>query len=90
MKHRASETVTPVVFRKFKEGDIIALFPTMHEGNYLINSYMHVGQHCSADYNLVHSTKPAKKEEYRDLLEELRQIGYENLKVYKRYRPKYD
>lgn len=88
MARRCNET--PVVFRKYKNGDVIALFPTMHEGNYMINSYMHVGQHGCADYNLVYSTKPATEGEYRELLEELKQIGYENLKVYKRFSPKYD
>jgi hypothetical protein len=80
----------PVVFRKFKEGDIIALFPTMHEGNYMVNSYQHVGQHGGADYaGLIQTTKSATEDEYRDLLAELVSIGYDNLKVCSRYRPTY-
>ena len=42
---------TDVVFRKFKDGRIIALLPhevCTHKGD--ITSYMHVGQHSSADY----------------------------------------
>jgi len=64
-----------VVFRKFKEGDIIALFPdTLSRGN--IESYMHVGQHSMADVTIVYDTKLAKPEEYADLLAELIRIGY--------------
>jgi len=73
-----------VVFRKYRNGDIIALFPFMNEGLNMCNSYMHIGQHGSADYNLVVSgTKPASKEEYADLFEELKQIGY-NMEIRER------
>ncbi|MFA5307294.1 MAG: hypothetical protein WC365_07645 [Candidatus Babeliales bacterium] len=78
-----------VVFRKFKEGDIIALFPCMKESNYRVNSYMHIGQHSAADYDGVISiTTPATQEEYADLKAELTSIGY-NLKVLKRQPPYY-
>ena len=77
---------TKVVFRKFKDGDIIALFPEIEGG---VNqkgecmSYMHIGQHSGASYALVYDTKLAKPEEYADLFAELEGIGY-NLDVKRR------
>lgn len=80
-----------VVFRKYKEGDIIALFPEYYNGynNRLYNrdlvmSYMHIGQHSEASYSgVVATTVPAIQAEYNDLLQELISIGYE-LEVRKR------
>lgn len=82
---------TPVVFRKFSEGDIIALFPTIgYRRNYTVESYMRYGQHGDVDYqNVIAGTKLASEDEYRDLLKELESIGYTDLKVCKRYRPVY-
>ncbi len=46
---------------------------------------MHIGQHGAADYaGVITSTKPAREDEYRNLLTELEQIGYENLNIVKR------
>ena len=79
-------TETPVVFRRYPDGDIIALFPTLKEQNFLCQSYLHVGQHGAADYGIVISqTKPATKKEYAELKKELESKPYEyRLKVYKR------
>ena len=76
-----------VIFRKFPDGDIIALFPeipvTMSRGETM--SYQHLGQHGSVDYNtVISSTKSAKPAEYADLFEELTKIGYELRVYYKR------
>lgn len=83
---------TPVIFRKFKEWDIIAIFPTIPgtSDQYTCQSYMHIGQHgsCEPTY-LIQNTKPAKPEEYEELLQELINIGYDDLKVYKRYQYKF-
>jgi hypothetical protein len=69
---------TKVVFRKFKAGDILALFPNDYEGNGFHLSYQHVGQHSAADYKaMISASKPAKPEEYADLLAELQSIGYD-------------
>ena len=68
-----------VVFRKFKNGEVIALFPTLKYddmGN--IWSYVHFGQHGAASPSIVGKTKPATKAEYNDLLIELRGIYTEN------------
>ena len=80
--------ITKVIFRKFKCGDVIALFPEEVDGLY-IWSYMHIGQHSTADYScVVNTTKLAKEPEYLELKKELESIGY-NLKVYKKAKVKY-
>jgi hypothetical protein len=79
--------ITQVVFRKWKDAnkDVIALFPEdIYDGvgsNFvrtkLCMSYMHLGQHSSADYHYVVSVSvTAKPEEYKELKKELEQIGY--------------
>lgn len=75
---------TRVIFRKFKDGDILALFPEIDEGGACVESYQHVGQHSGADYNgCMRVTVPATPEEYKDLVVELECIGY-NLLIRKR------
>lgn len=76
--------VTKVIFRKFKDGDIIALFPELPGDNKVSNcmSYMRIGQHGSKDAN-TYTTKPAKPEEYQALYKELQAIGY-RLKIVSR------
>lgn len=65
-----------VVFRKFREGDVIALFcesaQYCNPGN--VMSYMHVGQHGEASRDLGRGLKLAAPEEYSGLLRELRSI----------------
>lgn len=80
---RRAKQCDRVVFRRWKEGDVIALFPDQPEGRGLVNyyiardTYQHVGQHGAADYHgVVRDTKPAKPAEYRDLLRELKGVGY--------------
>ena len=85
--------MTKVVFRKWKDGDIIALFPDepWSRCDYSTTSYMHVGQHGAADYaGVIADTRPAREEEYHDLLAELKTIGYTDLRVVKRARPKFN
>lgn len=79
--------MTKVIFRKYKEGDIIALFPQepATRDGWECMSYMHVGQHDGADPHLVHVTKHAAPEEYEPLLQELKSIGYDDLKVSKKF-----
>ena len=71
---------TKTVFRKYVDGEIIALFPDEpydRLGVYCM-SYMHVGQHGGADYDgVVRDTSPASHEEYAELEAELRRLGYE-------------
>ena len=67
-----------VIFRKFKNGDIIALFPEepFSYTSDLCMSYMHIGQHGAASLEIIFETKLAKPEEYKDLKEELESLGY--------------
>lgn len=77
------EPVTKVIFRMFNE-EVIALFPDMKEHHGLIGSYMHIGQHGAADYNLIVSnSRLATESEYEPLKQELINIGY-NLRIMKR------
>ena len=77
--------ITEVIFRKFNDGEILALFPYdifNHRGG--VTSYVHVGQHGEADYrHCVNRTNLATEQEYKDLKEELESIGY-NLKAVKK------
>lgn len=85
--------MTKVVFRRWKDGDIIALFPDApwSRYDYSTTSYMHVGQHGAADYaGVIAATRPARENEYRDLLAELKAIGYTDLRVVQRARPKFN
>lgn len=78
---------TITVFRKYKDGEIIALFPAEKWNRYdnTCTSYVHVGQHGAADYDSVVSrTTLATPEEYADLKSELERIGYE-LDIKKKY-----
>ena len=77
---------TPVIFRKYRDGETIALFPAMPGGEYgLCQSYLHFGQHGAADYgHVIRTTKPAASAEYSDLQAELVQVGYDDLRVYRR------
>lgn len=85
---------TPVIFRVWREDgkdqEVFALFPTIPADNYgyLVTSYQHVGQHCSADYSvcIAHSRR-AFIGEYADLWSELEAIGYENMQVFQRQTP---
>jgi len=79
---------TTVVFRKWKNGDVIALFPLIDESPGRCLSYEHTGQHGIADYgHVIDRTDPARPHECADLKAELEQIGY-TLKIRTR-RPKW-
>ena len=71
---------TKVIFRKYRDGDILALFPELPADIYGHNceSYQHIGQHGAASTALtaVHTVK-ATPEEYADLHAELTAIGYD-------------
>lgn len=73
---------TPVVFRKFPDGQIIALFPgepgADRDPRYSCSSYMHIGQHGAADYQaVIRSTRPATADEYGPLRRELESTPYD-------------
>lgn len=77
--------MTKTIFRKFKNGEIIALFPEIPGNRYEVLSYMSLGQHAGADYTgVIKVTTPATPEEYAPLLQELKAIGYTDIKINKR------
>lgn len=61
-----------VIFRK-KGNDVIAFLPEIEVNRGNIMSYMHIGQHGEASYEFYTETKKATEEEYKPLLEELKQ-----------------
>jgi hypothetical protein len=78
---------TDVIFRKYPDGDIIALFPYEIQGFFgeQVICYMHIGQHGLGCYqSVLLDTKLATEEEYKELFNELENlIGY-NLNVVKK------
>lgn len=85
MKKQSEKTA--VIFRKFPDGGILAIFPLIPAtyDAWRCLSYMHQGQHGAAAPGVVNLTNPATAAEYSDLLAELRQIGYCNLEILKRF-----
>ena len=70
---------TKVIFKKFSEGDIIAIFPEMGKWDYKGNlvSYMHFGQHGGCSPELLNDLETAYFHEYEALYKELIDIiGY--------------
>ena len=63
-----------VIFRKDKEGNIIAFLPEIEVNHGNIMSYMHIGQHGEADYLFYKETKKADESEYTSLFDELERI----------------
>jgi hypothetical protein len=52
-----------VIFRKFPDGDVIALLPYLPAEcltAWPCQSYMHIGQHGAADPRIVDDTRPAR------------------------------
>lgn len=89
---KSAGATTRVVFRRFPDGQVIALFPDIpwsgQRGE--VTSYMHLGQHGAADYrHVLATTRQAREDEYGDLLSELQATGYDDLHVVRRVRPKF-
>lgn len=64
------------------EEEIVAVFPNDiadNKGN--VTVYAHIGQHSAGDLDYMLSLPEANPEEYSDLLQELNNIGYDNLKI---------
>jgi len=85
---RLAVSETPVVYRRFPNGEVVALFPSLPGGQFgECLSYLHFGQHGAADYgHVVRTTGPASPADRADLQAELVQIGYDDLRVYRRER----
>lgn len=71
-----------VVFRAFRNGDIIALFPEIpaNDDAGCCSSYIAIGQHGAATIlgpgSIIRFTRPARPNEYTGLRQELAGIGY--------------
>ena len=67
-----------VIFKLTPDGrDVIAFLPDNPVVNYgCIMSYEHVGQHGEASLPFYWDCKPARPEQYADLLRELESMGY--------------
>ena len=69
-----------VTFRKFEDGEVIAIFVNeayKNESNGYYLSYMHIGQHSDCYFKLVDELDKASEKEYMLLKNELESFGYE-------------
>jgi hypothetical protein len=77
-----------VLFRVWKEdGELVALFPELpgDEAAWSCTFYVFQGGHGSANCRtVIDHTRPARPEEYAELLRHLGTLGYTRLKVVKR------
>lgn len=78
-----------VIFRKDKEGNIIAFLPELRVNHGNIMSYMHIGQHSEASHQFYAETKKANESEYNSLLDELKSI-YDDCILVVNQRLRYD
>lgn len=65
-----------VIFRKFPDGDVIALISVYSCRSGLMMSYQHVGQHGEASVDLIDELDVCTDDEIKALLDELESIGY--------------
>lgn len=70
-----------LVHFKKHEDDVIAFFIDAEYGGPGLMSYQHIGQHCEASWEFYYECKECDFEEYKPLLEELYQYGYDDLVV---------
>ena len=86
------EHITEMLFRIESDGQILAVMP-YEIGSPKANNvmcYAHIGQHSSCDYYYVlEKTKPASFEQYKNLKDELEDIGYNIQVIHKRNYSKY-
>ena len=71
---------TKVIFRKFEDEEVIAIFPEeSFDDKYsdLCMSYMHIGQHGACSKAIIHELRQTITSEYIDLYKELESICYE-------------
>jgi len=83
---------TKVIFRTFKDGEVIAIFPEDNGTNehWTCLCYLHLGQHGSCNpCALIKDTRLSTPEEYNDLKNELEKIVGYNLEVIKRNHNKF-
>lgn len=83
--------MTKVIFRvdeRDKGYEVIAVFPAI-AGDMnpyrTCQGYAHIGQHTSISVDVMQWTRRAKPEEYKDLLDELVSIGYDDLQIRRKF-----
>lgn len=83
---------TKVIFRKFKDGDIIAIFPEIPASPHAHDclSYQIIGEHSSCwPILIIPESSPATPSEYGPIMRVLTHIRGYKLKVLKRYNHMY-
>lgn len=83
MRKRNQDGTTTVMFRVSSEGrgknkitEVVAVFPCEpenHKGD--MSCYAHLGQHGACAHGWLRSTRPAKPDEYANLMAELKNYG---------------
>lgn len=73
---RSDRVDIAVWFRKFPDGDVIALWDDGSASSGMLTSYQRIGQHSDASRSLVGELPRATRAEYLDLHEELTARGY--------------
>ena len=63
------------------QDEVIAIFPNnlyneQLYGKTMVDSYMHIGQHSACSVELIDELEDATEEQYKDLKNELENIGY--------------
>lgn len=59
---KQDEQTTRVAFRRFPEGDLIALFVDESQGPGLCSSYQRIGQHSAASLELLEELEPVQSD----------------------------
>ena len=78
------EEMDRVVFRVDPEyKNVVAFLPDAPARRPYMLSYTHEWQHSEASWDYYYNTKPATPEQYRELMQELKWLGY-RVKPYKR------
>lgn len=69
--------------------EVLAVFPDQIENNRTgaLLCYAHIGQHSSCTKEYLAKCRPAKAREYKDLLAELKSVGYEDLEILNKKEP---
>ena len=82
---------TKIMFRyvSYPDGDpeVLAIFPEIpaDDKGFYATCYARIGQHSSCDVQgMIRISRPATEAEYSSLLQELKSIGYDDLRIIRR------
>lgn len=81
---------TKVIFKieRNKGAEVVAFFPAWAGDSNPYRTctcYAHMGQHSAASLEYARSLRPATPEEYAPLLREMVQVGYDDLRIVRRF-----